>query len=71
MKILEMSPIPTGAKPTGLERVGAPVIEVAGFWAGRRVAASVRAESFAKARRSKGLMGNTVRLLVKWAFGTW
>src|SRR6185437_624931 len=69
MKMSEMEPRPTGAKPTGLERVGAPLIEVAGFCAARRVAASDRAESFVKARRSKGLMGNNVRLPAKWPPG--
>src|SRR5580704_3257249 len=62
MKISEMAPRPTGAKPTGLLSVGAPVTEVAGFCAGSFVAASVRAESLVKARRSIGLMGINVRL---------
>src|ERR1700744_614656 len=63
MKMSEMVPRPTGAKPTGLERVGAPVGDCFVACADRREAASERAESLVKARRSRGLMGNNVRLV--------
>jgi hypothetical protein len=62
MKMSEMAPSPTGAKPTGLESVGAPVIELAGFCAGRRLDAKVRAERAVKRRRESKFMCTNVRL---------